>query len=69
LGKLNLLTVVRFYAQANLHPAAFKNDVQFKSGQNQLKNNHLASLSKICETLCVRFLKSKQNSLFFGGLG
>ena len=26
-------------------PAASKNDAHIKSGQNQLKNNHLASLS------------------------
>jgi hypothetical protein len=27
-----------------LTPATFKNDIKFKCGQNQLKNNHLALL-------------------------
>ncbi len=40
-------------------PAAFKNDAQFESGQNQLKTNHLASLIKIRDTLCMKFFKIK----------
>ncbi len=47
LGKLNLLLwwfdfrLKPIYTTA---PAASKNDAQFKSGQNRLENNHLASL-------------------------
>jgi len=53
--------VVQFKARVNLHycPAAFKNDAQFKSGQDWLKNNHLASLNQIYYTLCrIKFRKS-----------
>jgi hypothetical protein len=34
-------------------PAASKNDTHYKSGQNILKNNHLATLILISETDCM----------------
>jgi len=44
-------------------PAVFKNDVQLKSGQKQLKNKQLASLIKILDTLCRgRFCQHFTNS-------
>ncbi len=33
-------------------PAASKNDAQFESGQNRLKNNHLDSEIQVRDTLC-----------------
>jgi len=41
LGKLNLLMVFDFSLKHTTAPAASKNDA---SGQNQLKNNQLASI-------------------------
>jgi len=35
-------------------PAASRNDVLIKSGQNWLKNNHLALLISIRDTLCIK---------------
>ncbi len=55
LGKLNLhLWWVHFRLKPiyTTAPAAFKNDLRFKSGQNQLENHHIALLIKICDTLC-----------------
>ena len=44
LGKLNLLMVVRFQAQADSRycPSCLKNEARFESSQNGLKNNNLS---------------------------
>jgi len=46
LGKLNLPMVVglRLGQIYSIAPAASKNDAEFKSGKDQLKNNHLSSI-------------------------
>ena len=41
-------------------PAVSKNDACFKSGQNELKKNHLALLIYICDTLCIIHAWSNQ---------
>ena len=53
-----------------IFPAALKYDTRFKSGQNRLKNNHLAPLVKIrdtlitCRTLCFRRLSLIRSSRY-----
>jgi hypothetical protein len=54
LGKLNFPMGVWFQAQANFQycPAASKSAARFNSCQTRPKNNHLASLISIPNTLC-----------------
>jgi len=54
LVKLGYDGLVLYLSQFLILPAALgtpKNDNCFKSGQKQLKNNHFASLVKICDSL------------------
>jgi len=49
-------------------PGASKNDTQFRSGQIQLENNHLALLIKICDTLCncaINFISKVRGSSMY----
>ncbi len=47
-GALVLTHIIIF----NTAPAASKDNALFKTCQNQLKNNQLALLIQICDTLC-----------------